>query len=157
MPLHPQTAAATRVIATGDLHARLCEFLALSQTCEDIVRISCLMIQRITEIPMVGGPSNSGKALNNPMAGRQVFDLISQLVPFSQALVVSTLPRGSVHIVQPQRIPETMLKSYSRDFHREDRTVWQAILRNQTVRSADVWSANEYQSSPYLHGFLQPH
>src|SRR3954467_303135 len=115
------------------------------------------MIQRISPIQMEGGPSNTGKAQNNPMAGRQVFDLISQLVPFSQALVVSTLPRGSVHIVQPQRIPETMLKSYSRDFHREDRVVWNAILRNQTVRSADVWTANEYQSSPYLHGFLQPH
>src|SRR5258706_7003258 len=114
------------------------------------------MIQRIAPTQTDGGPSNSGKVLNNPMAGRQVFDLISQLVPFSQALVVSMLPRGSVHIVQPARCPETLLKGYSRDFHAEDRVVWQAILRNQTVRSADVWGQNEFQSSPYLHGFLQP-
>jgi len=91
------------------------------------------------------------------MAGRQVFDLISQLVPFSQALVVSTLPRGSVQIVQPARVPESMLKSYSRDFHREDRLTWQAIFRNQTLRASDVWSQTEFQNSPFLHGFLQPH
>jgi AraC-like DNA-binding protein len=91
------------------------------------------------------------------MAGRQVFDLISQLVPFSQGLIVSMLPRGSVHIVQPARTPETLVKGYSRDFHREDRATWQAIMRGQTVRASDLWSSGEFQSSPYLHGFLQPH
>jgi AraC-like DNA-binding protein len=67
------------------------------------------------------------------------------------------LPRGSVHIVQPARCPETLVKGYSRDFHKEDRVTWQAIMRASTVRSADLWSTAEFQSSPYLHGFLQPH
>ena len=114
------------------------------------------MIQRLNTTTD-GGPTLTGKASSNTMAGRQVFDLISQLVPFSQALVVSTLPRGSVQIVQPARVPESMLKSYSRDFHREDRLTWQAIFRNQTLRASDVWSQTEFQNSPFLHGFLQPH
>src|SRR5687767_5523654 len=105
------------------------------------------MIQRLYN-DTIGGPPNTGKVQSNTMAGRQVFDLISQLVPFSQGLIVSTLPRGSVHIVQPARSPETMVKGYSRDFHREDRVTWQAILRGQTVRASDLWSANEFQSSP---------
>ena len=50
-----------------------------------------------------------------------------------------------------------MLKAYSRDFHREDRLTWQAIFRNQTVRASDVWTQAEFQNSPFLHGFLQPH
>src|SRR5882762_11654584 len=104
------------------------------------------MIQRLTTYTD-GGPSITGKASSNTMAGRQVFDLISQLVPFSQGLVISTLPRGSVQIVQPPRVPESMLKAYSRDFHREDRLTWQAIFRNQTVRSADVWTQSEFQNS----------
>jgi AraC-like DNA-binding protein len=114
------------------------------------------MLQRL-KIQTDGGPSNTGKASSNTMAGRQVLDLISQLVPFSQALIVSTLPRGSVHIVQPARTAESLLKSYTREFHREDRLAWQAIFRNQTVRSSDVWTQSEFQNSPYLHGFLQPH
>ncbi|HEV8604838.1 MAG TPA: AraC family transcriptional regulator [Tepidisphaeraceae bacterium] len=70
---------------------------------------------------------------------------------------MSTLPRGSVNIVQPARTAESLLKSYTREFHREDRLAWQAIFRGQTVRSSDVWTQTEFQNSPYLHGFLQPH
>lgn len=91
------------------------------------------------------------------MAGRQVFDLISQVVPFSQGVIVSALPRGSVHIVQPGKCPESLLKGYTRDFHREDRVAWTAILKQQNTRASDCWSANDFANSPYLHGMLQPH
>jgi AraC-like DNA-binding protein len=91
------------------------------------------------------------------MAGRQVFDLISQSVPFSLGLIVSTLPRGGLHVVQPAKCPETLLKSYVRDLHREDRVTWNAILRGQTVRGTDLGSAADFPNSPYLHGLLNPH
>jgi AraC-like DNA-binding protein len=67
------------------------------------------------------------------------------------------LPRGSVHIVQPGKCPETLLKSYTRDFHKEDRVAWQAILRGQITRIGDCWNVSDFQNSPYLHGMLQPH
>ena len=111
------------------------------------------MIQRnVTE-----HAGTAGKGTKEAMASRQVFDLIRDLVPFSQGYVFSTLPRGSVHIVQPGKCPESLLKSYTRDFHREDRVAWQAILRNHTVRAEDCWTANEFDNSPYLHAMLQPH
>ena len=91
------------------------------------------------------------------MAGRHVFEQINSIVPFSFGLIVSTLPRGSVHIVQPAKVPDSMLKAYVRDFHREDRVAWQAITRQQPVRAADCWTVADFQSSPYLHSFLQPH
>lgn len=91
------------------------------------------------------------------MAGRQVFDLIGQVVPFSQAVIISTLPRGSVHVVQPGKSPETLVRAYDRDIHIEDRAVWQAIQKGQPVRASDAWSANDFDNSPYLHGLLNPH
>lgn len=49
------------------------------------------------------------------------------------------------------------MKSYTRDFHREDRVAWNAILRSQPVRASDCFSNAEFNSGPYLHSFLQPH
>jgi AraC-like DNA-binding protein len=114
------------------------------------------MIQKIANVQQAGSEP-SGKVTNNTMAGRQVFELISQLVPFSQALIVSTLPRGSAHIVQPAKCPETLHKSYTRQLHVEDRLVWQTLLKNQTLRASDVWSQSDFDNSPYLHALLQPH
>ena len=114
------------------------------------------MIQKYASHTDVG-VNAPGKAAKDPMAGRQVFDLIQQLVPFSQGLIISTMPRGSVHVVQPPRVPETLLKSYFRDQHAEDRVAWNAILRGQTTRGSEQWSAADFANSPYLHGLLQPH
>lgn len=96
-------------------------------------------------------------AAKDAMAGRQVLDQISQVVPFSQALIISTLPRASTYVVQPARTPDTMVKSYARDFHREDRVSWTAMMRGQAVRASDCWTVNDWESAPYLHGFLNPH
>lgn len=101
--------------------------------------------------------NNSGKGVRNAMASRQVFDLVSPIVPFTQGLIVSMLPRGSIHIVQPNKSPETLLKAYARDFHKEDRVAWQAILKGTNSRASDCWSNSDFQNSPYLHGMLQPH
>jgi AraC-like DNA-binding protein len=90
------------------------------------------------------------------MAGRQVFDLISQLVPFTQGLIISTLPRGSLHIMQPGKLSESMHKAYTREFHAQDRVTWQAIVRGQTLRGSDMWTPAEQEASPFIHGFLEP-
>jgi AraC-like DNA-binding protein len=91
------------------------------------------------------------------MAGKQVFDLIGSVVPFTQGLIVSAMPRGSIHIVQPAKCPESLLKSYTRDFHREDRVAWTAILKQQNTRAVDCWTPGDFANSPYLHSMLQPH
>jgi AraC-like DNA-binding protein len=90
------------------------------------------------------------------MASRQITDIIPSSVAYSQAIVVSSLPRGSIHLVQPARLSETVLKSYLRDIHREDRVAWQTILRNAVVRASDCWSREDFESSPYLHNLLAP-
>ena len=59
-------------------------------------------------------------------------------MPGAVAMVITTLPRGSLQIAQPARLPEGLLKEYSREFHLEDRLTWQAILNGEPVRSEDV-------------------
>jgi hypothetical protein len=103
------------------------------------------------------GTAQTGKGSKEASTGRQVFDFLHQLVPFTQGLIISTLPRGSVHIVQPGRCPETLLKAYYRDLHKEDRLAWNAILRGQTLRPSDCWSQQDFATSPYLHNVLTPH
>src|SRR2546428_4393851 len=113
------------------------------------------MNQRTVSIEEMG-MGHTAKVAKEPMAGRQVFDLIGQLVPFTQGLVISTLPRGSLHIVQPGKLSESLHKTYTREFHSQDRVTWQAIVRGQTVRASDLWTAAELEASPFIHGFLQP-
>lgn len=126
------------------------------QTDAGRVRITS-MNQRIGNRDEVG-LDTFGKVTNHTMAGRQVFDLIGQIVPFSQALIVSTLPRGSVYPVQASfKTPETFLRAYGKDFHKEDRVVWQAIMRNQLARATELWSAADLVYSPFHHGLLHPH
>jgi AraC-like DNA-binding protein len=49
-----------------------------------------------------------------------------------------------------------MVKGYARDFHKEDRVAWQAVMKGQVTRASNCWSNADWQSSPYLHGFLNP-
>lgn len=90
------------------------------------------------------------------MAGKQLFDYVRQIVPFSQGLLVSTLPRGGMHIVQPGKVADSLMKAYDRSLQAEDRLAWQAVMRNQALRIDELWSEADFQSSPYLHGMLQP-
>jgi len=91
------------------------------------------------------------------MADRHLLDVVAHKIRFSQAVVVSTLPRGGVHIVQPANCPDSMVKAYTRDAQREDRVAWTALTRGTVVRARDCWTAEEFADSPYLHGFLNPH
>src|SRR3954467_2839336 len=71
----------------------------------------------------------------------QVFEQIRSLIPSAEVIITTTLPRGSLQIAQPQRLPEQILRSYSRDFHALDRLTWRAIEKGKAVRAADCWNA----------------
>jgi AraC-like DNA-binding protein len=82
---------------------------------------------------------------------RQTLETLEKSVSAAQVLVVSTMPRGSLQITQPARLPEPLLKSYSKEFHLEDRLSWQAILSGQLVTSDDVLGADH----PFVKEFLK--
>jgi AraC-like DNA-binding protein len=86
----------------------------------------------------------------------QVFEQIQHEIPHTEGAVVTTLPRGSLQIAQPQGISEPLIKSYAREFHSEDRPTWQALLRKNSVRASQCWGDDEYDQSRYLREFLVP-
>jgi AraC-like DNA-binding protein len=85
---------------------------------------------------------------------RQVLEALSQNTPFEYATVVTSLPRGSLQIVQPPRVSDQLLKSYGKEYHAYDRPAWEAIVRGQPVRAEDCWSNGKYESSRYFTDFL---
>src|SRR5205823_6800020 len=77
-------------------------------------------------------------------------------VSFSQGLVVTSLPRGGLQIVQPAHVPESVVKDYSRGLHAEDRPVWRAILEREPVRPRDCWDPRDFEGSVYYRELLEP-
>jgi AraC-like DNA-binding protein len=82
-------------------------------------------------------------------------DLLQATLPFAEAAIVSSLPRGGLHIVQPPRLPDALVRSYARDIHTYDRLTWQAIIRNTALRARDAWPAGQFESDRYYTDFLQ--
>lgn len=85
---------------------------------------------------------------------RDFMDRLRSVVPHSQALMTAAVPRGGLHIVQPERFPEALLRKYAREAEGYDRLSWTAITQNGPVVSTDLWSAAEGSRDPFLSEFV---
>jgi AraC-like DNA-binding protein len=90
------------------------------------------------------------------MNPRQLLEQLRKAVPAAQGLVITTVPRGGLQVMQPSTIPETLVKAYTNTLHTEDRLTWQSILKRKVQRASDVWSSKELESSAYHREWLQP-
>jgi AraC-like DNA-binding protein len=81
---------------------------------------------------------------------------LRKVVPSAAGLIVSTLPRGDLQVVQPSNVSDGLLKAYARGFHTEDALTWQAIARHQPLRARDVWSEAELGETAYAAEWLRP-
>jgi AraC-like DNA-binding protein len=97
--------------------------------------------------------SLKGDALNYSTVFTQMHDLIEH----AQGVLVTSLPRGGLQIVQPGHVAEPLLRAYVKEFHSLDRPTWTAIAKSKPIRATDCWPTAEYQSSRYLRDFLAPH
>lgn len=86
---------------------------------------------------------------------RQIFEALADVIPFTEAMIVTSLPRGGLQIAQPQQLPESLVRAYSRDFHAMDRPTWQAIAKRRAVRAHECWPEGDFESSRYYREFLQ--
>lgn len=66
---------------------------------------------------------------------RQLFDLLRRAVAFDEIFVVSTLLRGTLQIIQPQKLSEMVLRTYEKEGQAVDTLSWQAIRTGETVTS----------------------
>lgn len=85
---------------------------------------------------------------------RQVFDMLQGELPFAEAVVISSLPRGGLHIVQPPRLPEPFVRAYTRELHAYDRLTWQAISRDTPVRARDIWATEDLEQDRFYTEFM---
>src|SRR5438874_3136711 len=95
--------------------------------------------------------SSKGESL----AYRQIFDAVAKAIPSAQVLMVSSLPRGGLQIVQPSNCPEILVKGYNRELHTEDRLTWQAIQKGAPVKGSTAWSSAGYESSRFVQELLE--
>jgi AraC-like DNA-binding protein len=77
-------------------------------------------------------------------------------VPTSAGLVVTTLPRGDLQVVQPSNVSDGLLKAYARGFHAEDALTWQTIVRQKPVDARDVWAGDALDQTAYAAEWLRP-
>ena len=96
------------------------------------------------------------QAKGDALQYRVFFDLLNEIIPFAEAMVITALPRGTLQVVQPQRLPEPLLRTYSKLVHADDRLTWQAVLRDRAVHGRESWPADQYEHNPYFVEFLQP-
>src|SRR3954447_22888204 len=76
---------------------------------------------------------------------RQIFDVIARAIPSTQVVLVSTLPRGGLQIVQPSNCTEILVKGYNRELHTEDKLTWQAILKGKPLKGTTAWGQGAYE------------
>jgi hypothetical protein len=78
-----------------------------------------------------------------------LLDSLRRAVPSAAGLVLTTLPRGDIQVVQPSNVSDGLLRAYARGFHAEDGLTWQTIVRNRAVRVGDVWNDQALGQNPY--------
>jgi len=86
---------------------------------------------------------------------RQIFEMIGQTMPIAEGLVVTTLPRGSLQIAQPAKLPEPLLKAYAKGLHAEDKLTWCSILKGRAVSSEECYD-RDFADSRYARDLLNP-
>ncbi|HLL90336.1 MAG TPA: AraC family transcriptional regulator [Tepidisphaeraceae bacterium] len=92
-----------------------------------------------------------GSAKNDQLSLRQMFDLLARALPFTEGVVITTLPRGTLQVVQPARLSEAVIKGYHREAQADDHLTWQAITEGRIARITDGDEA-----VPYVTKFLAP-
>lgn len=70
--------------------------------------------------------------------------------------MITSLPRGGLHITQPLNVSETVMRSYGEGLHAEDRLSWQAILGGEPVRLSDVFTDEAASRNGYVKNILAP-
>src|ERR1700722_15929549 len=104
------------------------------------------MITRTTRITAMAHNPHSAASRGEQPVSRQLLDNLVKELSLSEAIIVTSLPRGGLQVVQPQKLGEVFAKSYEHDFATQDDLTWQAIAENTAVRAR--------AGSAYLEKFL---
>ena len=81
---------------------------------------------------------------------RQLLDALRRAVSYAEAFVVSTVLRGTLQIIQPQRLSDSILRTYDRSGQWVDTITWRAI------RSGKPEVVNVTDAGAYAPAFMEP-
>jgi len=76
------------------------------------------------------------------------------MVPHALILMISTMPRAGLGILQPPYVHEMFTKAYDGRFTREDRLTWRTVIGGQTLVDGGS-DETALRSSPYLREFMR--
>jgi len=107
-----------------------------------------------SNFPELASLLKAGKGESLPY--RQLFDAIVKAIPCAQVVMVSSLPRGGLQIVQPPHCPEVLVKGYNRELHTEDKLTWTAIQKGKPLKGTHAWGTGAYEGSRYVQELLEP-
>jgi AraC-like DNA-binding protein len=81
---------------------------------------------------------------------RHLFDLVRKEIPFTEVFMASTLLRGTLQIIQPQRLTETVVRLYARSGEATDQPSW-TVIRTGEAATLAQGSAGTFGSA-----FMEP-
>ena len=90
------------------------------------------------------------------VSARHLLENLKKAAPFSQALIVTALPRGGLQLALPPHVPEGVVKSYNRLVQSEDRAAWRAMTEHEPVRPQSCWDSRDFEGSIYYRELLYP-
>jgi AraC-like DNA-binding protein len=94
--------------------------------------------------------------VREPSSSRHLLDSLRKVVPFSQGILVTSMPRGGLQIAQPANLLESVVKNYNRSVHAEDRAAWRAMTEREPVRPQSCWEPRDLEGSIYYRELLLP-
>jgi AraC-like DNA-binding protein len=87
---------------------------------------------------------------------RRLFEALATKVPFVQALLVTSFPRGGTQVLQPTHAPDGFLRTYGREGFALDAPTWQAILKRTPVTGNESVPKGSLESSAYYREVMEP-
>ena len=96
---------------------------------------------------IISQSSQSTSGRGDGAAYRQLVDAAAKEIVSTQVVLLTTLPRGGLQMLQPVKVSDTLVKPYVRERQAEDDSSWKAITTGRTVRAA--------ASSVYVEQYLK--
>jgi AraC-like DNA-binding protein len=96
------------------------------------------------------------KSIRDAVPTKTLLEIIKKLIPFQQAVVLTSVPRGGLQLMLPGRLPAGLVKAYSLGAHAEDRLSWQSIVKKKPVQPADCWPREAFLGSAYSRELMVP-
>ena len=86
---------------------------------------------------------------------RRYFEGVRRIVPFAEAMVVTSLPRAGAQILQCEGFPAALAKKYQQEGYLHDRATWQAAINDRAMEGRTAWPKGEFESGVFFKTMMQ--